>query len=119
MSLADGFVIGVEEIAVVAIVWMVTRHMREKNEGFEKPGRMRAMPFCGARIGHRLDALIFRAQRLGKALGLGADGGVTGGKRLPGSMGLRRPCGAVFGGKETHGTLRSRGRTRERYRPQL
>src|ERR1700680_1759052 len=69
-----GHVIGVEEICKPLIEDSISREMRTEQELLEKPCRMRAVPFCGARIGHRLHHLILGAKWRGPALGLRAHG---------------------------------------------
>ncbi len=62
----------------------------------EKPGDVGAMPLGRARIGHRLDDLIFRRQQSGAALGFGAHGAKGVEPMLP-RIGARRFRDAIVG----------------------
>ena len=62
MSLADGLVVAVEQIAEGLVVHHVRRIVAQ-DELFEEPGHVRAMPLGGTGRGHRLWCLIFGRQR--------------------------------------------------------
>ena len=74
MTRASRHIIGVEKIGEALIEDAIAGQMRHQQELLEKPGRMRAMPFGRARIGHRLHHLILRAERRRAALGFRAHG---------------------------------------------
>ena len=62
MHLADGDVVGVEQVVIVLIEARVVRQVRLENETFEKPRDMREVPLRRADIGHRLYNRVFRLQ---------------------------------------------------------
>ena len=51
---------GIEQIMITPVVRLVIARMGHQHQGFEKPGRVREVPFGRARIRHRLDALVLR-----------------------------------------------------------
>jgi hypothetical protein len=61
---AGSLVVGVEAIGEAFIQRAKARKMRLQHERLEEPGGMRQVPLGGAGVVHRLDDLIFRAQRL-------------------------------------------------------
>jgi hypothetical protein len=56
---AEGFVVRVEEVMEALIERLVAVRMHLQQHRLEKPGRVREVPLGRARIGHRLDALVF------------------------------------------------------------
>ena len=67
-----GHIIRVEEISEPLVEYAVAGKPRDQQELLEEPGRMRAMPFGRAGIGHRLHHLVLGAERRGAAFGLRA-----------------------------------------------
>lgn len=66
----DRDVVGIEQYPELRIEHAVPGARRLEQEGLEKPGRMREVPFDGACIGHRLQRAVFRRQRLRELLRL-------------------------------------------------
>src|SRR4051812_1054394 len=62
-------VVGVEQISEGIAEGLVSGRMRYQDESLEEPGRMRAMPFRGARLRTRLHHLVFGAERRSQSLG--------------------------------------------------
>ncbi len=58
-----GFIIAVEEEGIAFVEQAVARHMVAQDEGFEKPCRVRKMPFGRRRVGHRLRAGVRIGER--------------------------------------------------------
>src|SRR3954452_18105767 len=69
-----GDVIGVEQKGELLVEAAITGQMRGEQESFEKPSRMRAVPFGWARVRHGLDDLVFRTERRGAAFGFRSYG---------------------------------------------
>jgi hypothetical protein len=67
MARADAVVVRIEEIAVGRVERGKVLLVRFEHEGLEEPGRVREMPFGGARVGHRLCAAVLGRERLGQA----------------------------------------------------
>ena len=61
---AGRFVVGIKAIGEPLIQRAKSCKMRLQHERLEEPGGMRQVPLGGAGVLHRLDDLIFRAQRL-------------------------------------------------------
>src|SRR6516165_3578614 len=62
MTRTNGFVVGVEQIGESRVEDPVAWIERGQDERFEKPGRVRQMPFRRADIRHRLDSLVLGRQ---------------------------------------------------------
>ena len=82
MPVADGVVIGIEQVGVVLVEDLVSRGMGAEHEGLEKPGNMRAVPLRRAGVGHRLDDLVLVGQRRGQPVRLSADIAEAGEQRI-------------------------------------
>src|ERR1700674_3246754 len=87
MPLTSRHVIRIEEIRIGGMRRSIVRRGLSQNKGFEKPTGVCQMPFRGAHIGHRLNDIIFRHQRLAKPVGKLSHLMVTPNKRpLMGSL---------------------------------
>ena len=73
MSRSDGLVVRVEQVAELEIEGVVAGEARLEQEGLEEPGGVPAVPLGRAHVGHRLDDLVFRAERRGERFGEVAD----------------------------------------------
>ena len=62
MPLADGLVVGIEQISEIGIEDLVAGEMRHEQEGLEEPGDVPQVPLRGAGVGHGLDLLVLGAQ---------------------------------------------------------
>ena len=78
MTRTGADIIGIEDIGVVRVIGRVAGTMLTKKELLPEPSNMRAVPFRGARVRHRLHKLIFRRQRCRAPLGLVANRPVCG-----------------------------------------
>ncbi len=67
VPLADGLVVGVEEIPVCRVRF-VAFEVRGEQKGLKKPCDVSPVPFGGAHIGHRLHDLILGREGLGQPL---------------------------------------------------
>src|SRR6266481_2714260 len=83
MPLTSRHVIGIEEIRIRGMRRSIARRGQGQNKGFEKPTRVCQMPLRGAHIRHGLNDVIFRHQRLAKAVGKLSHLMVTADKGLP------------------------------------
>ena len=63
MARAERLVVGIEQVLEARIERLVATGVRRQQDGLEKPARVRQMPLGRTRFGHRLNALVFRAQR--------------------------------------------------------
>jgi hypothetical protein len=72
-------VVAVEEISEAVVVHRVVREIPQ-DELFEEPGDVRAMPFRGTGVGHRLRDLVFGGESPGELIGEGADVTKSGGE---------------------------------------
>ena len=70
VPLADGLVVRVEQEPERRVVLGVPVEMRLAQERLEEPCDVRPVPFRGADVGHRLDALVLVAQRCGERIGV-------------------------------------------------
>ena len=70
---ADGFVVGVEQVAELAAERLVAVRMGQQHELLEEPGGVGAVPFGGAGVRHGLDALVLGRQVLAQPFGVVAD----------------------------------------------
>ena len=66
----QAFIIGVKEIRKFFTEFLVAPTVGKQNHGLKKPSGVTQMPFYGACIGHRLNALIFIRQTRNQVLGL-------------------------------------------------
>src|SRR3569623_2372248 len=82
MTRASADVIGIEEKSVVRVKDLVARHMPAEHELFKEPCGMGTVPFCRARIRHRLDELVLCGQGSGAPLCLIPHSAVGVRKRL-------------------------------------
>ena len=58
LTSADTLVVGVEQEIELRIERAVAGEIRFEDHRLEEPGRMREMPFCRARVGHRLHGRV-------------------------------------------------------------
>ncbi len=77
MPLAHLFVIGIEQVAEAGVEGVVARQERLGEEGFEKPGDVRQVPFGRADVRHGLHLLVFRAQRRSQFQAARPHGGIA------------------------------------------
>ena len=73
MARACRDVIRIEQERILFVEFGIALAIGLEQKLFEEPGRVRAVPFGGAGVRHRLDDLVFRRQRRCAALGFGAD----------------------------------------------
>lgn len=66
-----------------------------ENELFKEPGGVGAMPFCRARIGHGLQALVFGTEGRGMSFGTRAHLRKAAPKSVIGKSGMARRTGQV------------------------
>jgi hypothetical protein len=69
LPLALRLIIGIEAEVEPLVEDAIAGRMGLENEALEEPGRVRKVPLGGARVVHRLDALILRTQRRGESSG--------------------------------------------------
>ena len=86
--LADLLVVAVEQLPEGGIVGPIVGSKRLEHEGLEKPGDVRPVPLCGARIWHRLHRLILCRKRGGELLGHAADRQITVDEAMRGRCGV-------------------------------
>lgn len=96
LPFAESLVIGIEEVVEAVVEDGIAGKMRPEQEGLEEPGDMGAVPFYRAGIGHRLDLLVFRAERCRQRFGQGAGLAVADGE---GSRGRCVPWGWLMTGQ--------------------
>ncbi len=68
---SQGFIVGVEEVKVLWIKYLVALLESLQHHRFKKPTGVRQMPLGGAGIWHGLHALVFGRQRLRQRTGTG------------------------------------------------
>ncbi len=83
MPLADGLVVGIEQIAEHRIERLIALEVRLQHEGLEEPGDVRQVPLGGADVRHGLDLLVLGAQRRGQFQALRPNRLEAGAPRLP------------------------------------
>ncbi len=74
---SDLLIIRVEQVFELRVKRAVTGKKSLEQEGFEEPGRVRKVPLGGADIGHGLQAVIVRRERLAQRLALTPHGAVV------------------------------------------
>jgi hypothetical protein len=79
VSRAHRLVVGVEQVAVCRVAERVGGRERCQHKRLEEPGGVRTVPLGRARVRHRLDGLVLRAQTRRKPLGRRPDRAVIGG----------------------------------------
>ena len=84
VALSHGVIIGVEHVLKVSVEFFIAAKMRLQDEAFEEPGDVRQMPFCRARIVHRLHGCVGIGQGNGQRPRIGAHVGILAKKLLPG-----------------------------------
>lgn len=95
VAIALCLVITVEQIGIAIVVEAIAGDVIAQQEGFEKPRRVREMPFGGRGIGHRLGGGVGIGQRRGERAGEIAHAKIGGGER---DRVGRRGAGAGSGG---------------------
>jgi hypothetical protein len=109
VALARLDVVRVEQVGVLLVKRRIVGRVLAEDERLEEPADMRQVPLRGANVGHRLDDVVFRLQRLTKMLGelphatiaidergrRGRDGGGSRGGRIDrhGRVGKSRTTG--------------------------
>ena len=116
VAMALGFVIAVEQERKAFVVKPVARRMIAQHEGFEKPRRMRQMPFRRGGVLHRLHRRIGIAQggdqRDRKIAHIGKAGGERQRRAIGGWLGSHRDPLVVAEGRPPVASSRLRGAAR-------
>src|SRR5665213_1066528 len=63
-TIADGIIVRIKEIRKLWMEFAIGAIVRHENEGLEKPGGMRKLPFYGRAFHCRLNNAVFDGQRL-------------------------------------------------------